>query len=155
MTKLNKDFRETIEHRKTETYTRLDELNQRITDLDKKFEEEKIAILKEVDERGQELTRLLNQFKVSYCILFHYFTVLSIILLNTTQAEFDEDRKLRLQREEIIVKQLTDHEQEVADKFEKQIVCYLDYLFISPYDTIFYIYLSHFITFIGIKRITI
>ncbi len=39
----------------------------------------------------------------------------------TLQAEFDEDRQLRLEREEIIVKQLTDHEQEVANKFEQQI----------------------------------
>ncbi len=47
------------------------------------------------------------------CYLPHYCHV---------QAEFDEDRRLRLEREEVIVKQLTDHEQEVADKFEKQIV---------------------------------
>lgn len=53
-----------------------------------------------MDDRGEELTKLLNQFK----------------------AEFDEDRRLRLEREEVIVKQLTDHEQEVSEKFEKQIV---------------------------------
>lgn len=38
------------------------------------------------------------------------------------KAEFDEDRRLRLEREEVIVKQLTDHEEEVAERFEKQIV---------------------------------
>ena len=40
------------------------------------------------------------------------------------QAEFDEDRALRLVREEVIVKQLTDHEHEVNERFEKQIVSF-------------------------------
>ena len=78
------------------------------------FDEQKAAILKYVDDRGEELTRLLNQFK----------------------AEFDEDRRLRLEREEIIVKQLTDHEQEVAEKFEKQIVI-PDFFFLYSSFTVF------------------
>jgi hypothetical protein len=100
LTILNQEFQDTIQKRKEETYVRLDQLNQRITDLNQYFEEQKAAILKYVDERGEELTKLLNKFK----------------------EEFDEDRRLRLEREEVIVKQLTDHEQEVAGKFEKQIV---------------------------------
>lgn len=99
LTILNQEFQDTIQKRKEETYVRLDQLNQRITDLNQYFEEQKAAILKYVDERGEELTKLLNKFK----------------------EEFDEDRRLRLEREEVIVKQLTDHEQEVAGKFEKQI----------------------------------
>lgn len=63
------------------------------------FEEQKAAVLKYVDDRGEELTKLLNKFK----------------------DEFDEDRKLRLEREEVIVKQLTDHEQEVSERFQQQI----------------------------------
>jgi gas vesicle protein len=100
---LNQEFQETIKKRKEETDIRLDELNHRITDLDKYFEEQKTVILKYVDDRGEELTQMLNKFK----------------------EEFDEDRRLRLEREEIIVKQLTDHEQEVMEKFEKQIVSHL------------------------------
>jgi hypothetical protein len=100
LTNLNQEFQETILRRKEETNRRLDELNIRITEVNNYFEEQKLVILKYVDDRGEELTKLLNQFK----------------------AEFDEDRRLRLEREELIVKQLTDHEQEVTEKFEKQIV---------------------------------
>lgn len=100
LTSVNQGFHETLAKRKDETEEKLAALNQRITDLDKYFEEQKLEILKYIDDRGEELTKLLNQFK----------------------AEFDEDRRLRLEREEVIVKQLTDHEEEVADRFEKQIV---------------------------------
>lgn len=65
MTNLNKDFQETITARKAATDKRLDELHQRITDLNTYFEEQKAAILKYVDDRGEELTKLLNKFKVS------------------------------------------------------------------------------------------
>jgi gas vesicle protein len=106
---LNQEFQETIKKRKEETDIRLDELNHRITDLDKYFEEQKTVILKYVDDRGEELTQMLNKFK----------------------EEFDEDRRLRLEREEIIVKQLTDHEQEVMEKFEKQIVSHLSIFIVS------------------------
>jgi hypothetical protein len=99
LTNVNQGFRETLAKRKDETEEKLAALNQRITDLDKYFEEQKLEILKYIDDRGEELTKLLNQFK----------------------AEFDEDRRLRLEREEVIVKQLTDHEEEVGDRFEKQI----------------------------------
>lgn len=97
--KLNKAFHETLETRKTATDTRLDELNTRITDLNTYFEEQKASILKYIDDRGEELAALLNKFK----------------------DEFDEDRRMRLEREEVIVKQLTDHEQEAAAAFQKQI----------------------------------
>lgn len=64
LTNLNKDFQETITARKAATDIRLDQLHQRITDLNTYFEEQKAAILKYVDDRGEELTRLLNKFKV-------------------------------------------------------------------------------------------
>eukprot|EP01033_Poteriospumella_lacustris_P003156 gene3156-2322_t len=99
LSNINQQFHETLSKRKEETEQKLEVLNKRITDLDKYFEEQKAAILKYIDDRGEELTKLLNQFK----------------------AEFEEDRRLRLEREEIIVKQLTDHEEEVADRFQKQI----------------------------------
>ena len=51
------------------THVRLDVLNTRITELDEKFEREKAEILRYVDERGAELTRMLNQFKRTAKIL--------------------------------------------------------------------------------------
>lgn len=99
LTIVNKSFHETLATRKTETDRRLDELNERITDLNTYFEEQKAVIIKYVDDKGEELNKLLNKFK----------------------DEFDEDRRLRLEREAVIVKQLTDHEQEAAAAFQKQI----------------------------------
>jgi len=81
--------------------------------------------LKYIDDRGEELTRLLNQFK----------------------SEFDEDRRLRLEREEVIVKQLTDHEQEVSERFEQQIVS-------NYHEEQQYIHWLHYITS-GVTRIEI
>ena len=40
---------------------------------------------------------------------------------------------MRLDREAVIVKQLTDHEQEVAEKFEQQIVSVFQIVFYEPY----------------------
>lgn len=99
LSSLDKTFHETIEERHKATNVRLDELNERVTKLDEKFEEEKIMILKQIDERGNELARMLVEFN----------------------AQFEHDRKLRLEREAVLVKQLTDHEYEVGEKFEKQI----------------------------------
>jgi len=103
LTDLNRKIHETLELRKTETYHRLDKLSERISNMDMYFEDEKMKILKYIDDRGEELSKLLHRFK----------------------EEFDEDRALRLEREAIIVKQLTDHEQEVSERFEKQIVSLL------------------------------
>jgi len=71
--------------------------------MDMYFEDEKMKILKYIDDRGEELSKLLHRFK----------------------EEFDEDRVLRLERETVIVKQLTDYEREVNERFEKQIVSVL------------------------------
>ncbi len=75
----------------------------RITKLNKDFDDDKAAILRYIDERGLELTRMLNEFK----------------------AEFEKDRKERLEREASMIKQLTDHEHEVSEKFEHQIVSHV------------------------------
>jgi hypothetical protein len=56
--------------------------------------------LAEIDATGKELKRLLDDFK----------------------EEFEHDRQLRIRREESMVKQLTDHEHEVAERFQSQIV---------------------------------
>jgi len=77
--------------------------------MDMYFEDEKMKILKYIDDRGEELSKLLHRFK----------------------EEFDEDRAQRLEREAVIVKQLTDHEQEVNESFEKQIVSMIYMLCLS------------------------
>jgi hypothetical protein len=61
---LNETFHSTLDARNQATGKRLDELNQRITDLDTKFETEKAEILRVIEERGRELARMLNEFKV-------------------------------------------------------------------------------------------
>jgi hypothetical protein len=48
--------------------------------------------------------------------------LLTIICATLLQAEFELDRKQRMEREERMVKQLTDHEHHTAETFEKQIV---------------------------------
>ena len=42
--------------------------------------------------------------------------------MSVLQEEFDRDRELRLARDAQMVKQLTDHEHVVGEKFESQIV---------------------------------
>lgn len=64
MAQLNTSVHEVLEERKAATDVRIDQLNQRITDLEAHFATEKAAILKYVDDRGEELTQLLNKFKV-------------------------------------------------------------------------------------------
>lgn len=77
MSQLNSSFQETLDTRTTATNKKLDELNKRITDLDLHFENQKKEILKYIDDRGEELTRLLNQFKVCITSLI----VIEVILI--------------------------------------------------------------------------
>jgi hypothetical protein len=74
-------------------------LEENITALDVRFEKEKAMILQEIDDRGRELARLLNEFK----------------------DEFERERVLRLEREEKLIKQLTDQEYVTNERFENQI----------------------------------
>ena len=109
---INKTFNNALEERSVITANKLDALMHRITKLNKDFDDEKESILRYIDERGLELTRMLNEFK----------------------DEFEEDRRQRLEREQMMIKQLTDHEHVVSEKFEHQIVCLLSriimYLFL-------------------------
>jgi DNA repair exonuclease SbcCD ATPase subunit len=96
---LDKNFHQALTERTVKTTEKLEKLDVRITELDERFEVEKKEILRQIDERGQELARLLEQFK----------------------EEFEHDRVLRLQREEKLVKQLGTQEQETNEKFDNQI----------------------------------
>jgi hypothetical protein len=102
---LNGQFHDALRERKDDTYLRLEKVKGRITNMDSYFEEQKSTILNYIDYTGEQLAKLLYKFK----------------------AEFDEDRTQRLDREAVIVKQLTDHEQEVNERFEDQIVSILEY----------------------------
>ena len=64
LTKLDKQFHDLLDKRKEETYQRLEKLNERITNMDMYFEDQKAKILKYIDDRGEELARLLYKFKV-------------------------------------------------------------------------------------------
>ena len=99
LSELDNTFHISLEERNIATSNKLDDVHERITLLDEKFEREKAYILRYIDEKGEELARMLNQFR----------------------AEFEEDRELRLKREAVLVKQLTDHEHEVNERFENQI----------------------------------
>lgn len=96
---LDTNFHATLKERSEATHAKLETLDTRITELDKRFEEEKLEILRQIDLRGQELAKLLEDFK----------------------EEFEHDRKLRLQREEKLVVQLSNQEQDVLEKFDDQI----------------------------------
>ena len=61
---LNQSFHSTLEARTTETNHRLDALDQRITTLDERLSSEKADILRQIDEQGIALNKLLNEFKV-------------------------------------------------------------------------------------------
>mmetsp|Transcript_5556 Transcript_5556/g.5714 ORF Transcript_5556/g.5714 Transcript_5556/m.5714 type:complete len:260 (-) Transcript_5556:45-824(-) len=96
---LNTKFRDLLEEKSTNSMEKLEALDERITQLGEHFEREKALILQQIEDRGRELAEMLNKFK----------------------EEFDHDRELRLARDAAMVKQLTDHEHLVSEKFEKQI----------------------------------
>lgn len=50
--------------RTTKLQANIDKLNQRVADLEQKFEEDKEAMMKEIAERNARLTKQLNEFQV-------------------------------------------------------------------------------------------
>jgi hypothetical protein len=61
---MNSKFRDCLEDKSLKSMNKLEELDNRITKLAEHFEVEKAAILKQIEERGQELANMLNKFKV-------------------------------------------------------------------------------------------
>ena len=87
---------------------------------------------------------MLCSFYIMYRLVSYYpFLSVCVIL----QAEFELDRKQRMEREERMVKQLTDHEHHTSETFEKQIVsvlsCICAIFFVS-----YYVYVSFMFCFI-------
>jgi SF-assemblin/beta giardin len=99
MSRMDKEFHTALDERTEASSKRIEELSERITELDEKRKKDRQEILDQIEYTGNELKRMLAEFK----------------------AEFEVDRERRRQREDELVRQLTDHEQEVAIKFENQI----------------------------------
>ena len=96
---VNKQFHQELDERTESSHQRIEGLSNRITELDQKRIEDRQEILNEIERTGNELKRMLAEFK----------------------AEFVKDQDRRLHREEELVRQLTDHEQEVSVKFSDQV----------------------------------
>ncbi len=63
---MNKNFHDALEDRDEKAKKKLEILENRITDLAHHFEAEKVSILKQIEERGEELARMLKKFKVGF-----------------------------------------------------------------------------------------
>lgn len=97
---MNRKFQDLLEEKNLNSLNKLAIIEERITQLQEHFEKEKAAILRQIEDRGEELALMLQKFK----------------------EEFDHDRELRLARDIAMAKQLIDHEHVVSENFEKQIV---------------------------------
>lgn len=53
-----------MEDRRQQTLDRIEEVNERITELFHRLETEKAVILQKIDDKGEELKELLSEFKV-------------------------------------------------------------------------------------------
>ena len=96
---VNKQFHQELDERTEASHLKIEGLSDRITELDRRRIEDRQEILNEIERTGNELKRMLAEFK----------------------AEFVRDQERRLHREEELVRQLTDHEQEVSVKFSDQV----------------------------------
>ena len=95
---VNKQFHTTLDERHESSDRRMDDLSELITLLDQKRIKDRQDLLDEIERIATELKRMLMAFK----------------------TEFLQDQELRLLREEELVRQLANHEHEVAEKFKEQ-----------------------------------
>jgi hypothetical protein len=96
---VNKQFHQELDEREAASHRKIEGLSDRISELDQKRIADRQEILDEIERTGNELKRMLAEFK----------------------AEFVKDQDRRFQREEELVRQLTDHEQQVAERFSDQL----------------------------------
>ena len=68
---INTNFHDAIEERDERSRKKLEVLENRITALGEHFETEKATILTYIEERGRELTKMLNEFKARYSNLLN------------------------------------------------------------------------------------
>ena len=95
---VNKQFHTTLDERHESSDRRMEDLSELITMLDQKRIKDRQDLLDEIERIATELKRMLMAFK----------------------TEFLQDQELRLLREEELVLQLANHEEEVAEKFKEQ-----------------------------------
>jgi hypothetical protein len=71
---MNRRFHDALEDRDEKAKKKISVLEDRITALSEHFETEKASILKQIEERGEELARMLKNFKVQRIILVQICT---------------------------------------------------------------------------------
>mmetsp|Transcript_20071 Transcript_20071/g.30769 ORF Transcript_20071/g.30769 Transcript_20071/m.30769 type:complete len:253 (-) Transcript_20071:1641-2399(-) len=96
---LKDKFEKIIEERTSAMANQLDELTQRVDDLNARFREEEERIPADIENRGKELAAILRGL----------------------QDDFLCEKKERLSRESQILKQLNDYEQDVQAKFHQYV----------------------------------
>lgn len=64
LTTINQRLRQAIDERTTTINRKFDELAERIDELQENFQTQKREVLQEVEERGEGLAAMLNEFKV-------------------------------------------------------------------------------------------
>lgn len=76
---MNRNFHDALEDRDEKAQKKLAVLEDRITALGDHFEEEKVTILRHIEERGEELARMLKEFKVRLFLPPIVYVVVSCI----------------------------------------------------------------------------
>jgi len=67
----NIKFRDILQEKSEQSIEKLEQLDERITNLGQYFEEEKASILDQIKVRGEELAMMLYKFKVCFKMHCH------------------------------------------------------------------------------------
>ena len=89
-------FAELLEHQDIEVHKRLDTYDKRADALEERFATEKARILQEIEAESQRLSKLLDEF----------------------QEAFEEEVRVRKAREEVILRQMDQHERHITQNFD-------------------------------------
>jgi len=89
-------FAELLEHQDIEVHKRLDTYDKRADALEERFATEKARILEEIEAESQRLSKLLDEF----------------------QEAFEEEVRVRKAREEVILRQMDQHERHITQNFD-------------------------------------
>ena len=86
----DKQLHITLNERTEASNRRLDEISGKISDLDEKRIKDKEEILTQIDATGQELKKMLAEFKVCSQYTSVVFPCLSILILDTCFEPFND-----------------------------------------------------------------
>ena len=98
LTKAKDAFASLLDHQNRRVHERLDVLEKRADALDALFADEKARILREIEERSADLSKLLDEF----------------------QNAFEKERKARIVREGSITSQTEQHERHTTTAFDEE-----------------------------------